>query len=154
MIRAIAKSGGVVNVVFYSEFVEPGWSEKKKVVDAQIAPLVKAASDAETGGPGLKKVARDRVRKTQYAKHLPEVQLSRLVDHIDHIVKLVGVDYVGIGSDYDGIQATVSGLSDVSQLPNLTAEILRRGYSASDVSKILGGNMLRAMEATERDSSR
>jgi membrane dipeptidase len=154
MIRAIAKSGGVVNVVFYSEFVEPGWSEKKKVVDAQIAPLVKAANDAETGGPGLKKVARDRVREAQYAKHLPEVQLSRLVDHIDHIVKLVGVDYVGIGSDYDGIQATVSGLSDVSQLPNLSAELLRRGYSASDVSKILGGNMLRAMEATERDSSR
>jgi membrane dipeptidase len=74
------------------------------------------------------------------------------VDHIDHIVKLVGIDFVGIGSDYDGIQATVEGLGDVSQLPNLTAELLRRGYTASDVEKILGGNILRAMEKTESAS--
>jgi membrane dipeptidase len=62
----------------------------------------------------------------------------------------VGIDYVGIGSDYDGIQATVKELSDVSQLPNLTAELLRRGYTAEDITKILGGNMLRVMEQTEK----
>jgi membrane dipeptidase len=149
MIKAIAKSGGVVSVVFYSEFVEPGWSEKKKVVDEQIAPLVQKANDAVQGSAAQKKIARDKVRMVEYAKRLPPVPLSHLVDHIDHIVKLVGIDYVGIGSDYDGIQATVEGLGDVSQLPNLTAELLRRGYSASDVEKILGGNILRAMEKTE-----
>ena len=76
--------------------------------------------------------------------------VSRLVDHIDHIVKLVGVDHVGIGSDFDGVQSTLSDLSDISQLPNLTRELLRRGYSESDIDKILGGNMLRVMEEVEK----
>jgi membrane dipeptidase len=61
-------------------------------------------------------------------------------------VKLVGIDYVGIGSDFDGVQATLSDLPDVASLPNLTRELLKRGYSESDVDKILGGNMLRVME--------
>jgi membrane dipeptidase len=78
------------------------------------------------------------------------VSVSRLVDHIDHVVKLVGVDYVGIGTDFDGVQATLSDLADISQLPNLTRELVRRGYSESDVDKILGGNMLRVMEAVEQ----
>ena len=64
-------------------------------------------------------------------------------------MKLVGVDYVGIGTDFDGVQSTLSDLADISQLPNLTKELLRRGYPESDVDKILGGNMLRVMEAVE-----
>jgi membrane dipeptidase len=72
------------------------------------------------------------------------------VDHIDHVVKLVGIDYVGIGSDFDGVQATTSDLSTVADLPNLTKELLRRGYSENDIDKILGGNMLRVMEAQEK----
>jgi len=62
---------------------------------------------------------------------------------------LVGVDHVGIGSDFDGVQSTLSDLADISQLPNLTRELLRRGYSEKDVDKILGGNMLRVMKANE-----
>ena len=150
MIEALAKTGGVVNVIFYPEHIEPGWSEKKKAVDAEIAPEVQRASDAEPGNVAHKKLARDRVRTVEYGKRLPPVSVSRLVDHIDHIVKLVGVDHVGIGSDFDGVQSTLSDLADVSQLPNLTRELLRRGYSAADVEKILGGNMLRVMEAMER----
>ena len=150
MIQAIAKTGGVVNVIFYPEHLEPGWSEKKKAVDAQIAPQVKKASEEERGNAAQKKLARDRVRSVEYAKRLPPVSVTRLVDHIDHIVKLVGVDYVGIGSDFDGVQSTLSDLVDVSELPNLTRELLRRGYSAADVEKILGGNMLRVMEMTEK----
>jgi membrane dipeptidase len=150
MIQAIAKSGGVVNVIFYPEHLEPGWSEKKKHVDDEIASLVQRASNEEQGDAAHKKLARDRVRRAEYAKRLPPVGVSRLVDHIDHIVKLVGVDYVGIGTDFDGVQATLSDLSDVSQLPNLTRELLRRGYSESDVDKILGGNMLRVMEEVEK----
>jgi membrane dipeptidase len=150
MIQAIAKSGGVVNVIFYPEHLEPGWSEKKKKVDAEIAPAVQRASEAEPGDVAHKKLARDRVRREEFAKRLPPVLVSRLVDHIDHIVKLVGVDYVGIGSDFDGVQATLADLADVSQLPNLTAELLRRGYSEADIDKMLGGNMLRVMEANEK----
>jgi membrane dipeptidase len=149
MIKAIARTGGVVCVLFYSEFLEPGWSAKKKQVDAEIAGLVQKASEQQQGNAGLKKIARDRIRTEEYARRLPQVSISRVVDHIDHIVRLVGIDHVGIGSDYDGIQATASGLSNVAELPNLTDELLRRGYSASDIEKILGGNMLRALEATQ-----
>jgi membrane dipeptidase len=150
MIRALAKTGGVVNVIFYPEHLEPGWSEKKKRVDAEIASRVQRASEEEKGDAAHKKLARDRVRREEFAKRLPPVTVSRLVDHIDHVVKLVGIDHVGIGSDFDGVQSTLSDLADVSGLPNLTRELLRRGYSESDVDRILGGNMLRVMEAVER----
>jgi membrane dipeptidase len=150
MIQAIAKTGGVVNVIFYPEHLEPGWSEKKKKVDTEIADEVQRASAAEKGDAAHKKLARDGVRREEYAKRLPPVMVSRLVDHIDHVVKLVGIDYVGIGSDFDGVQSTLSDLADVSQLPNLTRELLRRGYSESDIDKILGGNMLRVMEAVQK----
>jgi membrane dipeptidase len=150
MIRALAKTGGVVNVIFYPEHIEPGWSQKKKKLDAEIAPLVQSASDNEPGDAVDKKLARDRVRQEQYALHLPKVYVSRIVDHIDHIVKLVGIDYVGIGSDFDGVQATTSDLATVADLPNLTKELVKRGYSENDIDKILGGNMLRVMEAQEK----
>lgn len=150
MIIALAKTGGIVNVIFYPEHLEPGWSEKKKQVDAEIAPLVRRASEEEKGDVVHKKMARDEVRREEYAKRLPPVTISRLVDHIDHVVKLVGIDHVGIGSDFDGVQATLRDLSDVAQLPNLTRELLRRGYSEKDIDKILGGNMLRVMEEVEK----
>jgi len=150
MIRALAKTGGVVNVIFYPEHLEPGWQELKKKVDAEIATMVQDASNAEPGDAVHKKLARDRVRQREFARRLPPVMVSRIVDHIDHIVKLVGVDHVGIGSDFDGVQITTADLANVAELPNLTKELLRRGYSESDVDKILGGNMLRVMEAQAR----
>jgi membrane dipeptidase len=150
MIVALAKTGGVVNVIFYPEHIEPGYSEKKKKVDAEIASLVQRASAEEKGDVAHKKLARDRVRAQEYLKRLPPVSISRIVDHIDRIVKLVGIDHVGIGSDFDGIQAVPADLKSVADLPNLTKELLRRGYSESDVDKILGGNMLRVMEAVAR----
>ena len=147
MIRALAKTGGVVNVIFYPEHLEPGWQLLKKEVDAEIATMVQQASAAEPGGAVQKKLARDRVRQREFARRLPPVKVSRIVDHIDHIVKLVGVDHVGIGSDFDGVQITTADLATVADLPNLTTELLRRGYSERDVNKILGGNMLRVLEA-------
>jgi membrane dipeptidase len=146
MIRALANTGGVVNVIFYPEHLEPGWSQKKKQVDAEIAPMVQEASAAEPGDSVHKKMARDRVRSREYAQRLPAVNVARIVDHIDHIVKLVGVDHVGIGSDFDGVQITTTGLATVAELPNLTKELLRRGYTEADVNKILGGNMLRVLD--------
>lgn len=149
MIVALAKTGGVVNVIFYPEHIEPGYAEKKKRVDAEIAGFVQRASEAESGDAAHKKLARDRVRRDEYLKRLPPVSVTRIVDHIDHIVKLVGIDHVGIGSDFDGVQAVPADLKSVADLPHLTAELLRRGYSENDIEKILGGNMLRVMEATE-----
>ena len=150
MIIALAKTGGVVNVIFYPEHIEPGWSEKKKNVDAEIALLVQRASEEEKGNAAQKKIARDRVRSENYLKRLPAVYVSRIVDHIDHIVKLVGIDHVGIGSDFDGVQAVPADLKSVADLPNLTRELLKRGYSETDIDKILGGNMLRVMEETNK----
>jgi len=72
--------------------------------------------------------------------------VERLVDHIDHIVKLVGIDYVGLGSDFDGIGSTPEGLEDVTKMPNITRELVRRGYSDEDIEKILGGNHLRVFK--------
>jgi membrane dipeptidase len=152
MIRALAKTGGVVNVIFYPEHLEPGWSQKKKEVDAEIATMVQQASEAEPGDAVHKKLARDRVRSREYTRRLPPVKVARIVDHIDHIVKLVGVDHVGIGSDFDGVQITTADLASVADLPNLTKELLRRGYSESDIDKILGGNMLRVMEQVSRSN--
>ncbi|HEU5238054.1 MAG TPA: dipeptidase [Pyrinomonadaceae bacterium] len=146
MIVALSKTGGVVNVIFYPEHIEPGYSEKKKKVDAEIAPMVQRASEEEKGNVAQKKLARDRVRSEEYLKRLPPVSVTRVADHIDHIVKLVGIDHVGIGSDFDGVQAVPADLKSVADLPNLTKELLRRGYSESDIDKILGGNMLRVME--------
>src|SRR5690349_22899972 len=146
MIRALAHTGGVVNVIFYPEHLEPGWSQKKKQVDVEIATMVQEASAAEPGDAVHKKLARDRVRTREYTRRLPPVTVARIVDHIDHVVKLVGVDHVGIGSDFDGVQITTADLADVSELPNLTKELLRRGYSESDIDKILGGMMLTVME--------
>jgi membrane dipeptidase len=150
MIVALAKTGGVVNVIFYPEHIEPGYSEKKKKVDAEISSQVQRASDEEKGDAAHKKLARDRVRREEYLKRLPPVSVARIVDHIDHIVKLVGIDHVGIGSDFDGVQVVPVDMKSVADLPNLTAELLRRGYSESDIDKILGGNMLRVMEAVEK----
>jgi membrane dipeptidase len=149
MIVALAKTGGVVNVIFYPEHIEPGWSEKKKKVDAEIAPLVERASAEVQGTAAQKKLARDRVRSEEYLKRLPPVSVSRIVDHIDHIVKLVGIDHVGIGSDFDGVQAVPTDMKSVADLPNLTKELLKRGYAESDIDKILGGNMLRVMEEVQ-----
>jgi membrane dipeptidase len=153
-IRAIAKTGGVVSVVFYPAFVQPGWKERKDALDSEIQPLVDEASRKARGGPSLRRIARDRVREREYGARLPPVPVARIVDHIDHIVRLVGVEHVGVGSDFDGIQATPAGLSSVADLPNLTAELLRRGYTEEDVTKILGGNILRVMEEVERVEGR
>ncbi|PYS85081.1 MAG: membrane dipeptidase [Acidobacteria bacterium] len=150
MIVALAKTGGVVNVIFYPEHIEPGYAAKKKLVDAEIASMVQRASDEEKGDVAHKKLARDRVRSREFLQRLPPVSVTRIVDHIDHIVKLVGIDHVGIGSDFDGVQVVPADLKSVADLPNLTAELLRRGYSESDIDKILGGNMLRVMEETEK----
>ena len=146
MIVALAKTGGVVNVIFYPEHIEPGYAEKKKQVDAEIAPQVQRASEQENGDAADKKLARDRVRQREYLNRLPPVTVARIADHIDHIVKLVGIDHVGIGSDFDGVQVVPADLKSIADLPNLTAELLRRGYSEADIDKILGGNMLRVME--------
>ncbi|GAC1446464.1 MAG: dipeptidase [Pyrinomonadaceae bacterium] len=145
-ICAIAKTSGVVNVVFYPAFIESSWNELKSKVDAEIMPLLEQVLRETQGTESQKRIAKDKLREREFARRLPPVPISRLVDHIEHIVKLTGIEHVGIGSDFDGIQATPKNLSSVAELPNLTAELLRRGFGEDDVTNILGGNMLRVLE--------
>ena len=89
-----------------------------------------------------------------YKKHTKEAEtmrppISMLIDHIDYIVKLVGIDYVGLGSDFDGINLTPQELDDVSKYPLITKALLKRGYSVKDIDKILGENFLRVLKANE-----
>ena len=153
MIVALAGTGGVVSVVFYPGFLDPVWRERKNALDSEIEPRVREVMANQDIGPH-ERIAADRFRTREYARRLPTVPLARVADHIDHVVRLTGVEHVGLGSDFDGITATPEGLSSVAELPNLTEELLRRGYTAEDVWKILGGNVLRVMEEVERRAAR
>ena len=154
MIRAIAGTNGVVCVVYYPGFLEFDWRARRDAVEAEIMPLIEEAGRGAEGPGSSGRIARDRVREREFAARLAPVPFTRVADHIDHIVRLTGVGHVGCGSDFDGITATPAGLSSVAELPNLTAELLRRGYTAEDVTKILGGNVLRVMEEVERRAAR
>jgi membrane dipeptidase len=83
----------------------------------------------------------------------PETPLSMLVDHIDHLANVAGIDHVGLGSDFDGVPTLPEGLKDVGDFPNITVELVRRGYSDEDVRKVLGGNVLRVLDAVESVSA-
>ena len=149
MIRRIADTGGVVCVVYYPAFIDAGWNELKDKLKADIELLIDDARRAASD-PASRRLAAERIYEREYAARLPPLPLARLVDHIDHIVRLVGTDHVGLGSDFDGIQATPHDLTSVADLPNLLAELRRRGYTENDVRKICGGNMLRVMEITQK----
>jgi membrane dipeptidase len=148
-IVALARTGGCCCVIFYPAFIQPGWKDARQQVDIEIAPLLDEAMRRATGTPSQRRLARDRARAAEYARRLPPVAIARVVDHIDHIVRLVGVSHVGVGSDFDGITATIHDLASVADYPNLTKELLSRGYTTEDVEKILGGNILRVMEETQ-----
>ncbi|MBA2340624.1 MAG: membrane dipeptidase [Pyrinomonadaceae bacterium] len=148
-LRALARTNGVACVVFYPAFIEPGWDEKKSQVDREIAPLLDEASRNAPGNPSQKRMARDRVREREFLRRLPPVSVARVADHIDHIVRVAGIDAVGLGSDFDGIQAVPRDLASVADYPNLAAELRKRGYNEADIAKIFGGNMLRVMEETQ-----
>lgn len=137
MIKALAKNGGVVQINFGSSFVTQ--------MANQYGALRKAA--AKQAG-----VADDEAFELQFRKQnpYPFATLDTVLDHIDHVVKLVGIDYVGIGSDYDGVGDSLPiGLKDVASYPNLIEGLLKRGYSEADIEKILSGNLLRVWREVE-----
>ncbi len=92
----------------------------------------------------------EETTKLYAANPLPPTPLSVLIDHIDHVAKVAGIDNVGLGSDFDGVPSLPEGMEDITQLPVITYELLRRGYSERDVRKVLGENLLRAFAEAER----
>jgi len=145
MIVALAKNGGVIQINWGSSFLTAkanAWS--KKMHEAEDAWL------KENGFPEDGAEAEQFQKDYRENNPIPYATLSEVVDHFDHVIKLVGVDFVGIGSDFDGVGDSLPvGLKDVSEYPNLVAEFLRRGYTESDIVKILGGNLLRVWAEVE-----
>jgi membrane dipeptidase len=148
LLRRIAKNGGVVNVNFYSVFVDTTTFSPRS--DARDAAL-KAQHDAvDLKYKDDPERAAEEGSKIDASHPLPPLPISKLIDHFDHIVKIAGIDHVGIGADFDGATDMPEGAQDVSMLPNITYELLKRGYSERDILKVLGGNMLRVMTEIER----
>jgi membrane dipeptidase len=132
--------------VFYNAFLDDDWARAKSKIDDEIAPLLADLAAKTDGSPLQKYLATEPVRMKIFAARIAPLTVGRVVDHIDHFVNLAGVECVGLGSDFDGIPAAPQDLSSVADLPNLTGELTRRGYSANDIEKILGGNVLRVLE--------
>ena len=142
MIRALARNGGVVSINFGAGFVN---ARDAETLRQRIGAMAAATAPAVTGRALDEFSAADYVR--EFGRTIPaSATLEDVVAHVDHAVKVGGVDHVGIGSDWDGINSVPAGLEDVSKMPALTEALLRRGYGEGDVRKILGGNLLRVLE--------
>jgi len=145
-IKAVAKNEGVICVNFYSGFISRKWDEKQQWLrSVRKATLEKWMEQYDSAT--VRKMWRQFNDSTLDANR---PTLAELVDHIDYIVKLAGDDYVGIGSDFDGVSSLPIGLDDVTTYPRITEELLRRGYSERSIKKILGGNVMRVMKANFR----
>jgi membrane dipeptidase len=147
LLRRIGKNGGVVMVNFYSLFVDqktvaPQADERGRKLRAQQEALsAKYADDPER--------LAEESDKLEAVHPLPPLPLGKLIDHIDHIVKVAGIDHVGLGPDFDGANDFPQGARDVSMLPNITYELLKRGYTEQNIRKILGENFLRVLAQNE-----
>ena len=147
--RALARNGGVVMINYHAAFLSEEFrvSEKK---NGNVLGAIDAVSKKCGGNEACSTMESERIDHEAMEKGLlPKVSWERIIDHIDHAVKVAGADHVGLGSDFDGATMPI-GLEDVSKLPKISDALLKKGYSEQDVEKILGGNILRVMEAVER----
>jgi membrane dipeptidase len=153
MLRAVARNGGVVDVNYYSAFLSQAYRDAQKAQKPEVDKAVQALKDkAKAEGHEVTYEEISKVER-QYADRIPRPPLSVLIDHIDHIAKVAGVDHVGLGSDFDGVEGqTPQGMDSAADLPKITAELMKRGYSAQDCHKILGGNLLRVFREVEKVS--
>lgn len=146
MLRAMGKNGGVVMVNFYDGFIDPRKAEATLQMRAKMDEFAKQY-------PNDPERVREEISKWRAAQpSVSKTPLSVLMDHIEHVIKLAGIDHVGLGADLDGIPLTgvPEGFDDVSKYPLITYELLKRGHSETDVKKVLGENLLRVMAQVER----
>jgi membrane dipeptidase len=153
MLRAVAKNGGVVHVNFFSAFNDQRYLDaflaQSKERDAAVEQYI---DKKKAAGQTVTYLDKDRIGREWNAK-IPRPPLKSLIDNIDHIAQVAGIDHVGLGSDFDGVSgATPEGMDSAADLPNITQALLDRGYSADDIRKILGGNTLRVFREVERVS--
>jgi membrane dipeptidase len=150
MIRRLAETGGVIQINFGSSFVDDVYRRADDAAREEIKAHLEANDIPRDSDEGR------AYRDDHFARHpIRRAELSDVVDHIDHVVGLVGIDHVGFGSDFDGLGDSLPvGLEDVSAYPNLIRELLKRGYSEEEIEKICSGNLLRVWSEVERVAAR
>jgi membrane dipeptidase len=159
MILAVARSGGpsskggVVQVNFYSGFLSQPYRDAQKAMEPEMKKATQTLKDqAKAEGKPVPYAEIEKLQR-QFADRIPRPPFSVLIDHIDHIAKLAGVDHVGLGSDFDGINGQLpAGIDSAADLPKITEALMARGYTAEDCRKILGGNLLRVFREVEQVS--
>jgi membrane dipeptidase len=152
MIKALAAKGGVIQINYEKSFIDQAYKDASDKITGGVVQYMsdltkKCNNDEACIGREMMKMEQKLVAEGK----LPHVSWERIIDHIDHAVKLVGADHVGLGSDFDGASMP-EGMEDCSKLPKITEALLRKGYSEGDIRKILGENTLRMMEQVERVS--
>jgi len=152
MIKALAAKGGVIQINYEKSFIDEAYRQASEKVSGGVVAMFdqlkkQCGEDEECLGKKMNEMEKQATAEGK----LPHVTWDRIVDHIDHAVKLAGADHVGLGSDFDG--ATMpEGMEDCTHLPKITEALMRKGYSDDDIRKILGGNLLRVMEQAEKIS--
>jgi len=145
-IKAIGKNGGVIHLNFYSGYLDSNFEKKNKAFleehKAERDSLIKSGKPEFFADDYINNKYRDK-------SNAMRPPFSLLFDHLDYIVKLIGVDHVGLGSDFDGITSSPQQLNDVTDFPLITKELIKRGYSKKNIKKILGGNFIRVLKANE-----
>jgi membrane dipeptidase len=146
MIVALAKKGGVIDINFNCGFLSQRFRDEQAAKSAEVAARLKQA----TAGKNLGELETDQIEGKIIAElGIKPATLADVVEHIDHIRKIAGIDAIGIGTDFNGVECVPQGLEDVSKFPNLTRALLEKGYKEDDIRKIYGGNLLRVMRAVE-----
>ena len=152
-LRAVAKNGGVVQVAFGCWFVEPNYEATATALRADYGARRRALREQFKDDPRQLAIEMYKLA-AELQKRVSRGTLANIAAHVDHVVKVAGIDHVGLGSDFDGVSCLPEGLDDVSTLPALTELLLARGYREADIKKILGGNTLRVLEEVEHVASR
>ena len=157
-LRAVATSNGLVMVNFYAPFVDEAFRVAWKACEALRAPLYAEAEKPyrERGVPlpyGVH-LSVDRAFLAQHGHALPKPKLASLIDHFDHVAQVAGIDHVGIGSDFDGFALLPEGIASAADLPKITAALQERGYTAEQLKKLLGGNLLRVMRDVQAEAGK
>lgn len=146
-IKAVGKNGGVIQLNFYSGFVDSSFRDKNNAFirkhQQEKDSLLKSNPSDFYANLYLHEKYKDEIDGVRPS-------LTLLIDHLDHIVKLIGVNHIGLGSDFDGINSSPRELNDVTNMPLITEELMKRGYSKKDIFKILGGNFIRVLKANEQ----
>jgi membrane dipeptidase len=149
MLRAVAKNGGVVMVNFFSAFVDEEFRKAMEALRPELDKAVAEVNEKYKDDPA----ARTRAwfeTEWRISSRIPRPKFASLIDHIEHVARVAGVDHAGIGSDFDGISSLPEGIDSAADLPRIAAELRRRGFSQAEVAKIFSGNILRVMRAAEK----